>query len=289
MSNHGFLGTGKSVRDWIYGVDSELPEIVNKNWKDYLPIGEEQCQNGLETMSCVSHSLCNALEIREKVFGNNYNFSDRALATASGTTAFGNNFWTVWMTARKKGLCDENLWTFTGSTWDKYYEPLPINVENEMLEFTKKYDIGLSWVDNDKISEALCRAPVWAANSGHAFVIVGEKDSSTWCVYDTYPTSDGDFIGEMPKSSITASALVWLKSKFVDMNIEEEIKEFEGYLVMDSEQSGSMGWVKNGMLLQAKPERVAEMVANYLVEKEGIGLSANMWNAIKEAKLIEDF
>jgi hypothetical protein len=43
------------------------------------------------------------------------------------------------------------------------------------------------------------------------------------------------------------------------------------------------------MLLQAKPERVAEMVANYLVEKEGIGLSANMWNAIKEAKLIEDF
>lgn len=67
------------------------------------------------------------------------------------------------------------------------------------------------------------------------------------------------------------------------------LKVNEGKLVMDSEQTGAIGWVKDGKVLQASPDRVAEMVANYLVEQEGVGLPASVWNEARESGLIKDF
>jgi len=215
MKITGYLGSGRTLRDWEFGAinGKEFQTLKpNADWRDVLPTGERQ-NRGFETMSCVSHSMLNTLEIIDKINNIDTDWSDRALACASGTTSNGNTFYRVWETANKLGLCAENIWGYGGSDWLSYYLPLPQDVRDAMLDFTKLNKIGIAWIDKTKIKEALKKMPVWAANSGHAFVIVGEKDSSTWYVYDSYPTSDGDFIGEMPKSVIEASAFVWKELK----------------------------------------------------------------------------
>ena len=214
----GYLGTGRTVRDWSFGgvSGSDLPEVMPEgDWRNECPKGERQ-NRGFETMSCVSQSFNNCLEIQDRLFGGDVDCSDRALAKASGTTKNGNTFWNVWNAANSEGLCAEETWPFGGFDWTSFYMELPNSVTDEMAESAGKLKYGLEWVDD--IGEALKRAPVWAANSGHAFVIVGEKDELTWHVFDSYPGSDGDFMGEMPKSSIMASAIVWSESKHNPMD-----------------------------------------------------------------------
>jgi len=61
------------------------------------------------------------------------------------------------------------------------------------------------------------------------------------------------------------------------------LKKNEGRLVQDVEQSGGFALVKNGKLLVASKDRVAELVAAYLVKKEGVAVPKDLWNgAVKE-------
>ena len=291
MKQTGFQGSGRSIRDYIFGQDVRLPPILNADWRNHLPKGERQNRKGLETMSCVSQSFCNVLEIRQQALGIEVNYSDRALAKASNTSKQGNTFWTVWMTGRKKGITKEQSWTWTDeiTTWDEYYSDILSSVEQEMLDFTKNNDIRLVWVEGEQgIKEGLKRCPIWVANSYHAMVIIGEYNKDNWLVFDSYPGSDNDFVGTMPKSSVTASAMVWIEPK-LNEDIKNILTTHNKKLVMDAEQSGAMGWIVDGKIRKASKERVAEMIANYIVDKEGVPLSADIWNKLDHNGLITEF
>lgn len=225
----GFLGTGKTGRDWLVGgLRGDLPPVLLKSpdWTGFLPEGERQSRNGVETMSCVSHSFLNVLETHSVVANLGlFDFSDRALAKASETSENGNYMWKVWDTARKLGLCAEPTWTWNAQikTWADFYRELPQAALNEMAKFVVSFDIGLAWVDetdDNEMNEALHRTPLWCANKTHAFAVIGEGSKSNYKVFDSYAGNDGDFIGEMPKSSICAAAMVWLKPKIKIPSVE---------------------------------------------------------------------
>lgn len=55
------------------------------------------------------------------------------------------------------------------------------------------------------------------------------------------------------------------------------LEKFEGKLVQNVQGDGSFALVLNGHLLTATPERLPELLATYLIRKEGSGLSKELW------------
>src|SRR4051812_22652704 len=114
-TNHGLLEIGRRPRDFV---GADLPfevRLPSGNWQAYLPVGELQREIAglpiVETMACVSFSLTNAIETQEKFLtGKEVNYSDRWLATMSGTTIHGNSLQIVADTVRKYGLVKESSW-----------------------------------------------------------------------------------------------------------------------------------------------------------------------------------
>lgn len=58
----------------------------------------------------------------------------------------------------------------------------------------------------------------------------------------------------------------------------------EGKIVQDSEQTGAFGLIKDGKLLVADKGRVAELLATYIVTKEGKGVPADIWNELEKGQ-----
>lgn len=71
----------------------------------------------------------------------------------------------------------------------------------------------------------------------------------------------------------------------------EFIKNHEGQLVMDSAKgrSGAIAWIQNGEMLRASKERVPQMIANYMVEKEGTGVPPEIWDEAVRLNLVKEF
>lgn len=63
-----------------------------------------------------------------------------------------------------------------------------------------------------------------------------------------------------------------------NIKVMEFLKKNEGKLVQDSEQSGAFGLVKGGKILVAPKDRVAELVATYITQKEGVPTPKDLWN-----------
>ncbi len=64
-----------------------------------------------------------------------------------------------------------------------------------------------------------------------------------------------------------------------NVRLMDFLRRNEGKLVQDSQQSGSIGVVAGGKILVARPERLAQLLATYLVRKEGVGVPRDLWNA----------
>jgi hypothetical protein len=122
MINHGVI-EGQRDTDYVGGT---LPyEIRNPSgdWTPYLPPGEWQGNHIVDTKACVTFSALNSLEVQYKFLtGKERNFSDRFIATLSGTTPQGNHLYKVGDAIRKEGLVDESVWpTPENYSWDSYY------------------------------------------------------------------------------------------------------------------------------------------------------------------------
>ena len=78
-----------------------------------------------------------------------------------------------------------------------------------------------------------------------------------------------------------ANAWVLVPDRQLTPNIRlmDFLRRNEGKLVQDSQQSGSIGVVAGGKILVARPERLAQLIATYLVRKEGVGMPRDLWNA----------
>lgn len=87
----------------------------------------------------------------------------------------------------------------------------------------------------------------------------------------------------------------WVLVPDENINENQKLMDFlkvnDDKLLMDSGagRSGAIGWVKGGKLKVASKDRVAQMLANYLVEKEGLGVVPEIWDGLKDGGLIENF
>jgi hypothetical protein len=64
-----------------------------------------------------------------------------------------------------------------------------------------------------------------------------------------------------------------------NLRLMDFLRRNEGKLVQDSQQSGAIGVVVGGKIMVARPERLAQLIATYLVRKEGVGVPRDLWNA----------
>jgi len=68
-----------------------------------------------------------------------------------------------------------------------------------------------------------------------------------------------------------------------NQRVMDFLQKHEGKLVQDSTQTGAFGLVKNGQILVASSDRVPELIATYLVQKDGTGVPADLWNSAPKA------
>lgn len=179
-------------------------------WDAFLPTPEEQ-DKYTQTMSCASFNTLKPVQaLQKQEFGDITNWSDRALASWSGTTASGNDPHTVAETLRKQGTVYELDWPNTPdlNTIGKYLQtpPYDLNVQAQ-VKFRGQYNFGHQYVGTDpqSMKNALQFSPlgvdVFAWNmsdndniyhregrqSGHWVMIYGYVPGKYWKCLDSYP------------------------------------------------------------------------------------------------------
>lgn len=65
-----------------------------------------------------------------------------------------------------------------------------------------------------------------------------------------------------------------------EVKIMDFLNRNQGKIIQDSEQSGSFALVKGDKVLVASRERIAELIATYIVQKEGVPTSKDIWNSL---------
>ena len=176
--------------DWKFGSSGLGTEIriEDGDWSDYLPTNEKQKKN-YETMSCVSFSALNCIEIEfEYLFKNKLlsledmewlcekgyldthqklNLSDRYIATLSGTGANGNSLKKVADTIRKNGVIPEKMLPWADSK-SEYLDKNKVTSEMIKLgqEWKRRFPINYEAVDVSEFSEALKKSVLqWAVHA----------------------------------------------------------------------------------------------------------------------------
>lgn len=207
MFYSGVRLNNQSINDFIVGGFTPVEDIVINplgDWSGYLPLSEFQNNNNVEKMACVSFSLLNCLEVLYKYkTGKERNFSDRFLASASGTTKQGNYVDKVFDTARKIGLVDENNYTDASTSWDDYYKPISDNLFVEAGLFLKDWQLFREYIPvykKDLIFNGLKSSPLQVlvrfcggdeilnpqGEFNHAVMVYGAEYGKYWNIYDHY-------------------------------------------------------------------------------------------------------
>lgn len=210
--NYGLIIEPPKETDFIFGgrMLGDAPVQPDANWSGWLPDVEVQNLNGIEPYACVSFGTLNIVEILERQeYGATDNWSDRFLATTSGTAALrGNTPTLVGDFLRKKGCVKEKDLPFDSSinTFEKFYAPIPANLRTLALEFPLEYAFGYEYVPSnyDAMMEALKYSPLlfttyaWTKNENglyyrpqgltdnHATVCYGYVRNNYWLIFDSY-------------------------------------------------------------------------------------------------------
>jgi hypothetical protein len=201
-------------QDYVLGGYGDLDgEVLQKDgqWDDYLPRAEVQNLNGIEPYACVTFSTLNCIEILiRRQFGQERNYSDRFLATISGTAQRkGNSLQTVAETLRNSGVVKEAQWPFDYliDTFDKFYAPVSDALRSLAAAFVAEFDYKHEYVpcNPSALKDALTKSPLniatyaWALNpatgnyykptgypDNHSPVLYGFKEGQYWKIFDSY-------------------------------------------------------------------------------------------------------
>lgn len=218
--------------DFIFGDGKLNDQAVNPSadWAGWLPEPETQVNGtGFESYACVSFATTNVVETLERFeYGATQNFSDRFLATASGTAARkGNSLQEVSETLRKKGCVEEKDLPFdhTITTFEKFYAPIPQRLFPLAIGTFAEYAYGHSYVPSDyeALMEALKYSPLtftvyaWAKNEdgiyyrpqgmtdNHCVMCYGYVRNNYWLVFDSY-SNDGTVLKKIRWDSLPMQA-----------------------------------------------------------------------------------
>ena len=218
----GFLERPVQEKDYIAGASPIAHEIriFDGNWIDYATDFEYQKQNGFETMSCVSQSAVNSIQMQINwmidndklskeamifLFDNNYlvdghlQCSKRFIAILSETTPQGNYLTKVAQTIRDFGLVPEYLMEFEGSDWDTYYDKEQITEDLFELgkQFASYFLVQYEWVitpntgglleeQRARVLVELKHTPLQIAKTGHATDYYNGVDQVRFGILDSY-------------------------------------------------------------------------------------------------------
>lgn len=205
----GFKAEEAKEGDYVFGLYSNVPKIIlreDRDWFNVIPVPELQSPK-FETYSCVSHTTINAIETIEKFKGyETDNYSERFLASASGTKEGGNTPQNVAEYVRKVGMVTEELYpTEDAVSWEDYYK----TITPKMFEYARR------WLDErtfmheyvpstpEAIYDALGMSPLGVSVVGwfqdgeyfvkpdgmrdnHFTLCVGAKKGEYWIIFDSY-------------------------------------------------------------------------------------------------------
>lgn len=224
--NDGAL-IGRRPSDFVVGEATEIPyEVRNPSgdWKPYAPMGEKQFNQKADSMSCVSFSAINSVEMQEKLLtGSAQNYSDRFLAKMSDTMVNGNWLYKVAdvLGASKTlgiGLVLESDYPAPAEPWDwnKYHEPIPEPLLSQLKAKARawldKWEVRYCWVNitPENIAKHLKHAPLQMVFPNHAVAGVALSfDGKNITYMDTYEP----YIKTRPLSDFTDAMKIVLTPK----------------------------------------------------------------------------
>ncbi len=209
IKNYGLKLDIPDSRDYIFGATLPFTEVQSDgNWEAYLPEREFQNLFGVDPQACVSYTVLNCVEtLIKKKYGIEKNFSERFLASISGTKEGGNSPRTVCNYLRKCGVVPQEVWPFDSSvdTFEKYYEDIPQDIKNLALEFVNEWDFKYEIVPSTpqmitmalKCSPLLISVSAWFEKDGkfyrpegmtdnHATTMFYEREGEFRRVFDSY-------------------------------------------------------------------------------------------------------
>lgn len=276
--NYGLIPEPKiRAKDWRFGrISGASREILKEDgdYSEFLPDLEQQSGVYFDTMSCVSHRTCNAIEVifRAKGWGS-VNFSDRFIAKMSDTTGRGNYLSKVAETVRKHGLVEEEMWTWDPDQrnpiydWDDFYAPIPQEVKMAGRRWLNDYQFSWEWVQTDKESllEALKYGPVgvtvYAYNHkedgiypnpsnkyrNHDILLYSPDDLEYWETFDSYDHGNAGK-KKMAIDYEFGHAILFTITKKKKIDPEKPMDLPNNALVQDAEGSGTFGLHVNGKM-----------------------------------------
>jgi len=207
QAERGFIDYEPSGDDEIHEEDKEfvlgnIKKILNPegDWRAFRPTGEKQKRNGNETMSCVSQSAANAIEIIVLKFNQlvqdgqatqeqkdivdvfehygilkngNCNISDRYIARMSGTTRRGNSQTDA---IRKYGFMAEEHWGWVDG-WSNYYKAVPQEVIDRGKKLLECIEINYEWARPSIVKNSITYAPLQVGVYAWGGVMIQSGDS----------------------------------------------------------------------------------------------------------------
>jgi hypothetical protein len=211
--NRGLLLEPIAPEDFVFGADKSLetkfkgePLQSNADWRPFLPVEEPQAPK-FETQACVSFATSNALEIiLRRQFDRVHNFSDRFIATGSGTSPTqGNTPKRVADFIYRNWSVFEREWPADVSTVDEFYTTIPYTLKSLAIGRGAEFEFGYEYVNPTlpELKKALqysplgISVPAWhlqnelyvrpnGATDNHFVVLVHIDDSGYLYVFDTY-------------------------------------------------------------------------------------------------------
>lgn len=166
--------------DYVAGGETTIgaeDRVANGDWSIFIPTVEAQFAPGFDTMSCVTFSATNVLEMQVnwlikngkmsqraidglKALGffdanGNFNISDRYTAIMSGTTKNGNYFQKVAESLRTQGILPDKDFPFGGNTFEEYHDASKITqaMKDKAMKAYEFIALAYDWVFFDDVPE----------------------------------------------------------------------------------------------------------------------------------------
>lgn len=258
IENHGVL-TGVRSTPFAGGFIPYVVRNPSGDWTPYLPAGERQSNNLIDTMACVSFSVLNCIETQEFFLtGQKVNYSDRWLAKISGTTMFGNYLVSVAEAIQMFGLVKEESWPKPANyTWESYYaNPTPAQMAALVAEGkewlrTHKFEAEFLSTDKATILKHLQQAPLQIVIPGHAIENFYTQEEAV-SYFDSY--------GEPFKKQTTRSALSDVFKPLLTMKLMRLVNDNGTYFLVGDK--GKIGLADMGVLNTIKMIETVEEVGS---------------------------
>lgn len=185
----GFIPQEIGDDEWVFG-GQERPDILaDGNWTQYLPNPERQATKYFDPYSCVSMSLCHAIETQlDFLMGQDatiqpilaslgclddngkVHLAGRFVAVGSGTVpGQGNSQKAVFEFVRKNGLVGEKFWPCSVDlTQDQYYSTIPQSVYDQAKKFLQYFDFNYEAIldDNQDLKSATKKGTICVCVGG---------------------------------------------------------------------------------------------------------------------------